>query len=62
MAQFSKQVLANKGSKFQCDQCESSYRSPSELKGHKEAVHDGLKYIADKCPMINKKCENLITI
>ena len=37
---------------FSCDECEKTYRTPSALRGHKKAVHAGIKdHICNICQM-----------
>ncbi|XP_072021250.1 uncharacterized protein [Amphiura filiformis] len=37
---------------FACDECDKTYRTPSALRGHKKAVHDGIKdHVCDVCQM-----------
>ncbi len=37
---------------FACDECDKTYRTPSALRGHKKAVHAGIKdHVCDVCQM-----------
>ena len=41
--------LISKKTKYQCDECDSTYTNQSSLKTHKKSKHEGIRYPCEQC-------------
>ena len=51
-----RQILSDR---FQCNQCEKSYKVKVELKKHIDKIHRGLKYQCEECPDVLSSSQSL---